>query len=314
VRVGAGGGGIVMFDHLRASVVAALEGVADQLPESPPGTKVEPGVRLDVRSSAVARALTCPAATALDGESPFEDGPGVAGWGASVTVLDRIVSGHLDPGRGRPPQDPASGYRTALKEVERLDWPWPWIDGASRAEKAVTAAEVHRRVAATARVLDPFPPADARFIGTRPSWSFPGRPLRLQGRVDLVLGRRDGTHTIVVGIRGDHGPTTRAQLAYEAVVESLQLRRPPALVLGLLPDAGRRWPVTVDDTLLGEGVAAAAVAARAALGARRRDASGLDRRPGPRCRGCAHGGGCAPGAAWLAGPGRLRHGFLPPAS
>ena len=302
------------FDDLRAAVVAALEGVADQLPESPPGTRVEPGVRLDVRSSGVARALACPVATAFDGETPFEDSPGAAGWSASVTVLDRIVSGHLDPGRGRPPQDPASGYRTALQEVDRLDWPWPWIAGAGRAEKAVTAAEVHRRVAATARLLDPWPPADARHIGARPSWSFPGRPLRLQGRVELVLGRRDGTHTIVVGVRGDHGPTTRAQLAYEAVVEGLQLRRPPAVVLGLLPDAGRRWPLAVDDTLLGEGVAAAALAARVALGARRREAAGLEPRPGPRCRGCAHGGRCGPGTSWLAGAGRLRSGFLPPAS
>ena len=301
------------FDDLRTAVVAALEGVADQLPDTPPGTKVDPGDRLVVRSSMVGRALTCPAAVALDGETPFEDSPATAGWSASATVLDRIVMGHLDPHRGRPPTDPASGFRVALDEVERLDWPWPWLDGADRAEKAVTAAAVHRRVAATARVLGPWPPDDVRHIGARPSWTFPGRPLRLQGRVDAVLGRRDGTHTIVVGLAGDHGPATRARLASEAAIEALQLRRPPATVLGLLADAGKRWPLAVDDELLVEGVAAAGVAARAALGARRRDATGLARRPGPRCRSCAHGAGCGPGGAWLAGPGRLRSGFLPPA-
>ena len=302
------------FDDLRTAVVAALAGVADQLPESPPGTKVDANDRLVVRSSAVPRALSCPAATALDGDTAFEERAATAGWSASVTVLDRIVSGHLDPSRGQPPQDPATGFRTALREIERLDWPWPWIDGADRAEKAVTAAEVHRRVAATARVLEPWPPADARHIGTRPSWSFPGRPLRLQGRVDAVLGRRDGTHTIVVGVGGDHGAATRAQLAFEAVIEALQTRRPPAVVLGLLPDAGRRWPLAVDDALLTEGVAVAGLAARVALGARRADDTGLERRAGPRCRWCAHSAACGPGTAWLAGPGRLRSGFLPPAS
>ena len=294
------------YDELRQAVVAALEGVADQLPEA----KDDP---LVIRSSGLARALGCPAATALDGESPFEDSAAAAGWSAATTVLDRIVTGHVDPSRGQPPTDPAAGFRLALKETDRLSWPWPWIDGADRATKAVTAAEVHRRVAATARAFGSWPPEDAHFVN-RPAWTFPGRPLRLQGRIEFVLGKRVlGGHTLVVGIAGDHGPTTRSRLAFEAVVETLHTRRPPATVLGLLPDAGRRWPLTVDDALLADGVAAAGVAARAALGARRRDGAGLDRRPGPRCRGCAHGVGCSPGTAWLAGPGRLRSGFLPPA-
>jgi hypothetical protein len=83
-------------------------------------------------------------------------------------------------------------------------------------------------------------------------------------------------------------------------------------VLGLLPDAGRRWSVPVDDALLDEGIVAAAEAARAALGVQRRDATGLDRRPGPGCRSCAHAVTCDSGTAWLAGPGRLRLGFLSP--
>ncbi len=293
--------------ELVAAVVEALEAVADQLPPSPPGEKVDPAERLVVRSGD----LGCPAAAALDGEDPFVEQAATAGWGAASTVLDRLVTGHVDPRRGRPPTDPAAGFRTAMREVELLDWPWTWLDTAGPADRATTAAEVHRRVAATARLLDPWPPPDARMIGVRPTWWFPGRPLRLQGRIDAVLGRRDGTHTAVVVLPGDHGPSTRSRLAYEALLESLAQRRPPATVLGLLPDAGRRWPLAVDDALLLEGVEVAAVAARTALGRRRRDAAGLDRRPGVRCRWCAHAATCAEGVAWLAGPGRLRSGFLP---
>ncbi len=83
-------------------------------------------------------------------------------------------------------------------------------------------------------------------------------------------------------------------------------------MLGLLPDAGRRWSVAVDDALLDEGIDAAADAARTALGVQRRDAAGLERRPGPGCRSCAHAVTCDSGTAWLHGPGRLRLGFLPP--
>lgn len=297
--------------ELQGAAVAALEGVADQLPPTPPGEKVDLHERLDVRSTDIGRALGCPAATALDGDDGFEEGPASAGWSAASTVLDRLVTGHVDPRRGQPPTDPAAGFRVAMREVDRLDWPWPWLDRAGRAERAVTAADVHRRVAAIARLLDPWPPTDARYIGLRPLWPFPGRPLRLRGRVDLVLGKRDGSHTLVVVLPGDHGGATRARLAYEALVEALMLRRAPATVLGLLPDAGRRWPVTVDDDLLADGVDVAALTARVQLGRRRRDAAGLDRRPGPRCRACGHRAGCAEGVAWLDGPGRLRAGFLP---
>lgn len=301
-------------EELKAAVVDALATVADQLPEAPPGGRVDPAERLDLRGTNVSDVVGCPAAAALAGEEPFVECAATAGWGAAAVVLDRLVSGHLDPGRGHPPTDPASGFRTALAEVEHLGWPWTWLAGADRAERALTAGEVHRRLSAAARLLSPFPPTGVSHVGRRPSWSFPGRPLRLVGRVDLVLGKRDGRHTLVVVLNGDHGPATLPRLAFEALVESLELRRPPATVLGLLPDAGRRWPVAVDDELLEHGVAVAALLARARLGQRRRDANGLERRPGPRCRECAERASCAEGASWLAGPGRLRAGFLPPGS
>jgi hypothetical protein len=128
-----------------------------------------------------------------------------------------------------------------------------------------------------------------------------------------VLGRRDGTHTLVIVIGGDHRSSTRRRLTYEALVEALALRRPPAAVLGLLPDAGRSWRVDVDEALLLEGVDAATLGAKTALGVARATGRSLPRTPGPLCRRCAHRASCAEGTAWLAGPGRRRSGFLPPA-
>lgn len=298
-------------ERLRQAAVDALALVADQLPEVPPGTRVDPAERLVVRSTHVRAALGCPAAVALAGEEPFEESAAVAGWAAAATVADRLVHGHRDPNLGRPPTEPATGFRAVWRERAAEGWPWTWLDGATDADRALTAAEVHRRLAALARTLGAWPPAGASHVGHRPSWTFPNRPLVLQGRVDLVLGRRDGSHTLVVALGGDHDGTTRARLAYEAAVEALALRRPPAAVLALLPDAGRRWQVPVDDALLAHGVATAALAAATALGTRRRDPAGLARRPGTRCRSCTSAASCEPGRAWLDGPGRLLHGFLP---
>lgn len=313
VRVGArgrGGHGIVNAPELQAAAVEALAAVADQLEPAAPGERPTPGDRLDVRGTDLSRALGCPVATALDGEEPFEERAGLAGWGATSAALRLILTGHADPNRARRPTDPATAYRVALREPDP-DWPFTWLASADKADRAAVAAEVHRRAAAVARLFDPWPPPDVRHVGLRSSWTFPGRPLRLVGRADLVLGRRDGSHTIVVSLGGDHSAHTRARLAFEAVVEALSLRRPPATVLGLLPDAGRRWAVEVDDALLRDGVAVAAEAARVVLGRRRRDPTGLARRPGTRCRACPHGAGCPEGEQWLIGAGSRAFGFLP---
>jgi hypothetical protein len=226
-------------------------------------------------------------------------------------VLDRLLLGDLDPLRVNRPQDPATAFRDVYKGTPD-DWAWRWAkDEATPEQRILLHAAVSRRVAGAARLLDPWPPPDATHAGRRAPWPHPTKPLRLAGATDVTLGKRDGTHTLVVVLTGDHTGTTRERVAFEAVVEVLLRRRTPAAVRALLADAGRDWSVAVDDDLLATGIEAVGTAARTALGARRADAAGLPRRPGPACRRCAHATGCAEGAAWLAGPGRLRLGFLP---
>jgi hypothetical protein len=284
---------------VKGDLVAAVEAVADQLGDDD---------RLDVRRAHVA---ACPAAAALDGDGGFEANPATTAWQLAAAAGDRLVNGSADPNRGRPPSTPSEALDLAAEETSD-DWAFDWWAGSDEPARSVARADVVRRIAGLARLASTWPPPEPVKYGHRPSWTFPQGPLRLAGRVDLVAGRRGHDHTVVVALPGDHGPLTRARLAYEALVETVALNRPPAYVLGLLPDAGRRWRIAVDEALLAEGVAAAGVAARVALGARRRDDHGLERRPSPRCRWCQHRGDCPEGAAWLDGPGRLRSGFLPP--
>lgn len=293
---------------LVAALVEALAPAADQLPDVP-WREATAGEKLVVRADHVATA--CPVQAALDGDGDFETTPVTAGPTAATTVTDRLVHGSLDPSRPAPATDPGGAFRAVWGE-ELDEWPWDWARGeASPTERSLLSGAVSRRVGALARMLDPWPPPDASGIGRRHNWVHPQRPLQLRTRIDVVLGRRDGTHTLVVLLNGDHGPATRRRLAYDAVLETVSLRRPPARVRALLPDAGREWTVEVDDDLLGEGVTAAADAARLALATQRIDPAGLAPQPGPVCRYCAHVARCPEGDAWLAGPGRLRHGFLP---
>jgi hypothetical protein len=290
------------------SLVEALGPVADQL-AAVPWRDASWDERLGIRSGMVVG--SCPARAALDGDEPFETRPALAGPAASLAVVDRLAFGHRDPTRGGAATDLLSAFRVAYKD-EHEQWPWDWAHQATEEQRVLLAGAATRRAAGIARMLDPWPPPGLGHVGLETSWIHPQRPLRLKARFDAVLGRRDGSHTLDAVVPGDHGPATRRRLAYDALLEVLSLRRAPARVLGLLPDAGRRWSVAVDDALLDEGIDAAAHAARTALGVQRRDATGLDRRPGTGCRSCAHAVTCDRGTAWLAGPGRLRLGFLSP--
>lgn len=297
----------MIVPDLVADLVEALAPTAEQLPDIA-WREATAGEKLVVRADHLATA--CPVQAALDGDGDFDTTPVTAGPTAAMGVLDRLVHGSLDPSRPFPASDPGDGFR-AVWDEKLDDWPWDWArDEASPAERALLSGAVNRRVGAVARMLDPWPPPDATSIGRRNNWLHPERPLQLRTRTDLILGRRDGTHTLVVLLGGDHGPVTRRRLAYDAVLEAVSLRRPPARVRALLPDAGREWTVEVDDDLLAEGVTAAADAARLALATQRIDPAGLAPQPGAVCRYCAHVARCPEGEAWLAGPGHLRHGFL----
>lgn len=292
---------------LVALVLEAVAPVTDQLPELS-WRDASDGARLTIRPAHLAAA--CPAAMALDGDEGFTPKPVLVGPAATGAVLDRLLLGPRDPSRPGNVSDPATAFREVLADPPE-HWAWDWATAAAtREERALLSAAVSRRAGAVARMVQPWPPPDATHAGRRPPWTHPQRPFRLTGGIDVTLGKRDGTHTIVVVLTGDHTGATRARLAYEAVIETLVLRRSPAVVRGLLPDAGREWSLPVTDDVLEVGAAAAGDAARAALGISRRDAAGLDRLPGPACRRCPHFDGCDEGRAWLAGAGRLRFGFL----
>ena len=158
-----------------------------------------------MRSTTVA--LACAAAAALDGDSEFVARPAIAGPGATGAVLDRLLLGPLDPQRAGGPTDPGSAFREVLAHPPD-QWAWEWATSAGRTEKALLSGVVSRRIAGMARLLQPWPPPEVTQAGRRLPWTHPGRPLRLYGSGEITLGKRDGTHTVVAVLTGDHTGVT----------------------------------------------------------------------------------------------------------
>src|SRR5262249_43657763 len=155
-----------------------------------------------------------------DGDGEFVARPAVAGPGATGAVLDRLLLGPLDPRRPGGPTNPGQAFREVLQHPPE-QWAWEWASQATKPEKALLNGVVSRRIAGIARMLDQpspehagWPPPTATQAGRRPPWNHPSRPLRLHGSGEVTLGKRDGTHTVVAVLTGDHTTATRQRLAY----------------------------------------------------------------------------------------------------
>lgn len=286
----------------------ALEPVAAALPEGRYAV-TDPAARVAVSHHHLAEALRCPARLALAGPSTFTPSVAIATRALALAVLDQIV-------HGEPAPDPVTAYRTAYAEGERDQFPWEWLTGrdqrhpATDADRAAGAMRAVELATAVTRVVPDLRTRVTR-VGERCRWDHPQRPVRLQGRVDLVLGplRPEGTAELLVVFPGSWSPLIRPRLAYEALLLTLHRQR-PATVTAVCLAEGRTYSHPVTPDLLGEGIAATATAVDAVAGGLRKDPRGLTRRPGPHCERCPSAASCGPGTAWLDGPGRRRAGFL----
>jgi hypothetical protein len=103
--------------------------------------------------------------------------------------------------------------------------------------------------------------------------------------------------------------TTHLAAASAAFVWTLSRggREPLDRVLHHCLATGTGGSIPVDDQLLDAGLTAAATALAALIG------QDTARTPGSWCRRCGRAAGCAPGQAWLTGPGRRVGGLLPEA-
>ena len=104
---------------------------------------------------------------------------------------------------GPPGRRPGAAFREVLAEPPE-HWAWDWATTASREERALLSAAVEPAGGRGGPDAGAVAAADATHAGRRPPWTHPTRPFRLIGGIDATLGKRDGGHTIVVVLTGDH--------------------------------------------------------------------------------------------------------------
>jgi hypothetical protein len=137
-------------------------------------------------------------------------------------------------------------------------------------------------------------------------------PVAVRSGADARLGRVTGSGDFAVVV---HRPTTtgdgslRDRAAFEAAAAALSIGVVPARVVVTAGDTGERARVDVDAALVEAGAALVEDVVRqrvVAVGAGDPFAGAT---PSAACRHCEVAVGCAPGRAWLAGPGRWRGGL-----
>jgi hypothetical protein len=281
---------------------------------------------------AAAEAAACPARYRAGGEG----GWGFPGWSAPTAAaavgraaLDHHLHGRGD-GPGPSPGDlpaPLEAVRGWIREVAVAGGPGVvgWVgdlraDG-DAATLAATAGLATRWLAGFVRVLGwPLPEGLALLGVTRDDgasgaprwWPAKGSPVTVACGADARIGRVTGSggHVLVVHrpSSADDGEVHRRG-AFEAAAGTLALRVAPGAVLVTAGDTGERARVVVDEDLLGAGGEMVVEVVRQRVTALTRGHDPADARPSARCRWCDEAAHCAPGRAWLAGPGRWRGGL-----
>jgi hypothetical protein len=265
--------------------------------------------RYDVDGFLAADAASCPARAAAILPTPFVHTPRTVFRAAGRAAFLEVLAGGMAPGRSSPAVSAHEGYRLARAAAlaagaGRVSFPWDWLGGrgggnhANSTEKTASAAATIRFVACVARVWSPL---DAQPVALRAnaSWTHPGPfPVRLTGRVDFVQGKM-ASRRIVLVRSGVRGPAQFPRVAFEALLDGLCFPVPRSVLL-LLPEAGEREEIPVDEELLAVGVTVAASALGAVVARSKERTDDLPRLPGPSCRYCPALGTCGPGSVWLA--------------
>lgn len=273
----------------------------------------------------------CPARYRASGA----EGWGFPGWSpalAAGSVARAALVRHLDrtssPIAGPTLPEPLEAVRDWLREAQRspaspvAEWIAELGKDGDRAGVAATAANATRWLAGFVRVMGwPLPerlgvvvdnPEGPHGRGWSKRWRpTKGSPICVGSSPDATLGKvaPSGRFDLVV-----HRPSTpadgalRDRAAFEAAAGSLACGIVPASVVVTTADTAEhaRFPVT--PALLARGVELIVEVVRQRQVAAD-EAQPDDATPSPACRHCPWLDECAPGQAWLAGPGRWRAGL-----
>ncbi len=256
--------------------------------------------RLQVGAWQVRQSLVCPAREAATPSTPFESSVNTV-WRASA--LDSLCE--LDFSVGPP-----RAFVEAFRNGDSNRWPWEWIRyGASKPERAMIGQRAISFVSGAARAIGVWPLPPGTRIGWRPAWEYPGRALRIAGRIDLLY-RVDGELTLGLILNGAWSEYIRRELGFAAVMAAL-VGEEPVRVVALLPDCGahRTVQIDVDPALIEEGVQAVCTAATVVAVQAGFSKEPQLRHPGSQCRYCSISDTCEEGSRWLSGPGARRFGF-----
>jgi hypothetical protein len=310
-------------DRLQASVTAAVDDLLD-------GAAAPPG-QVYVGWVAAVEAADCPARYRAHGD----EGWGFPGWSAATAagaIGRAALDHHLDdagpgagPGAGRLPA-PLEAVRGWMRAAGT---PWAsgvagWVgdlraDGDGPALAAVAAA-AGRWLAGFVRVQGwPLPSGLVLLNVTREGappaqrwWPRKGSPVSVGSGADARVGRVTGSggYELVVHrpSAGDDRDVHR-RATVEAAAGALVHRVAPSAVLVAAGDTGERARIEVDEDLLAAGGDLLVEVVRQRVIALDRGYDAADATPSPRCRWCDLLDECAPGTAWLAGPGRWRGGL-----
>lgn len=311
-------------DRLRETVTAAVD-AALETASAPPGA-------VFVGWAAAVDAATCPARYRAQGE----DGWGFPGWSpatAAGAVARSALDAHLevtdaDPaGQPVPAPAPVETVRRWMRATGTLDargvgaWVGELRAAGDTATLAAVAAAASRWLGGFVRVVGwPLPQGMALLNVTREGptgaaprwWPRQGSPVSVASGADARIGRVTGAggHTLVVhrASSGDDDDLRR-RAGFEAAAGALALRVAPAAVTITAGDTGERARIVVDEGLLAAGGEMIVDVVRQRVVAVERGHDAADARPSHRCRWCEVRADCAPGRAWVAGPGRWRGGL-----
>jgi hypothetical protein len=176
-----------------------------------------------------------------------------------------------------------------------------YLGGLGEGERAELRSEAVER---TTMFLECFPALEARWrpvTESRLRADLCDDRVVLRGKVDLTVGRPDGTRAgkVLLDLKtGGFAPAHRDDLRFYALVETLRLGVPPRLLATYYLDAARLQEETVSEDLLRSALERVVQGAAAALELRRQDRPPV-LRPGPPCRWCARLPDCADGRRWV---------------
>ncbi|MCC5950688.1 MAG: PD-(D/E)XK nuclease family protein [Acidimicrobiia bacterium] len=277
------------FDpELRHLLRHELEQVVAPLTDSLPDT-------LFVSKHALSSVLECEASHLADQAEPFTWSPPLAVGSITHRAIELGLAWKGEPSAGERVEEALS--RAAEEDSSLGDW-LRTIGDADRADI------VGRAVERLAAFDDTFPPLDRRWrpvAESRLRVELANGAVVLSGKVDLTLGRADGTRAgkVLVDFKtGTRRPQHLDDLRFYAVLETIRVGTPPRMSATHYLDQGTvvAEPVTTEVLRAGLHRTVAATVRLAELAAETRQAQ---RSAGPRCRWCALSRSCDDGQRWL---------------